>query len=361
MIILEEKLYTSEETATILGISPRTLYRYLKKGDIEAETKTRSGTFRFTRFQIYKYLYPDNFESILNKLKEKEGVISSSYVYINDNEIDNYKPLKKPVDVSSLPDENENLEEITSQKTEELPEEKSEIDLIKDLKNEVPLIEPSPVTSPSPSISNAPVPPLVQNVQQPPAQNFQPVNVPIEPRIDISTPQSDDVQKLKEERATRNLDSELSDLQKTIDVPFSSKVITEPVVYSNNLIEEKWFFYVNKSKDILDLARDIANISNESGRKYASTMRGGLSLHHDIEAFNLIHVYVDFADLDSWVKELALNTCSEAEANIVLIPTKDDQVFSKSYKLRGLYVVADERLIQDLMSHNEKELAKSLL
>ena len=90
-------------------------------------------------------------------------------------------------------------------------------------------------------------------------------------------------------------------------------------------------------------------------------MRGGLSLHHDIEAFNLIHFYVDYSDLDSWVKELALTSCSESEANIVLIPTKDDQIFAKSYKLRGLYVVADERLIQDLMSHNEKELAKSLL
>ena len=53
MIVLEEKLYTTEETAEVLGISPRTLYRYLKKGDIEAETKTKSGTFRFTRIQIY--------------------------------------------------------------------------------------------------------------------------------------------------------------------------------------------------------------------------------------------------------------------------------------------------------------------
>ena len=109
MILLEEKLYTSEETASILGISLRTLYRYLKKGEIEAETKTQSGTFRFTRKQIYKYLYPDKYAEIINKLKINDSTNSSNITYVDDEDFKNLETSKnttpKPIESVELPKE----------------------------------------------------------------------------------------------------------------------------------------------------------------------------------------------------------------------------------------------------------------
>jgi len=41
MIVLANKLYTSDETADVIGVTSRTLYRYVKNGEISPETKTK--------------------------------------------------------------------------------------------------------------------------------------------------------------------------------------------------------------------------------------------------------------------------------------------------------------------------------
>ncbi len=57
-IELQDKLYTSTEVAEILGVSLRTLYRYMEDGKI-ASMKTASGRHRFTREQILDFLNAD--------------------------------------------------------------------------------------------------------------------------------------------------------------------------------------------------------------------------------------------------------------------------------------------------------------
>lgn len=58
MIQLEEKLYTSTEVADILGVSLRSVYRYIEEDKLNPEVKTATGRHRFTKQNILDFLYP---------------------------------------------------------------------------------------------------------------------------------------------------------------------------------------------------------------------------------------------------------------------------------------------------------------
>src|SRR3989304_4428794 len=56
---LEEKLYTSTEVADILGVSLRSVYRYMEEYKLKADVKTATGRHRFTKQNILDFLYPE--------------------------------------------------------------------------------------------------------------------------------------------------------------------------------------------------------------------------------------------------------------------------------------------------------------
>ncbi len=58
-IELQDKLYTSTQVADILGVSLRTLYRYMEDGRIQS-MRTASGRHRFTKDQIIDFLNAGN-------------------------------------------------------------------------------------------------------------------------------------------------------------------------------------------------------------------------------------------------------------------------------------------------------------
>jgi hypothetical protein len=55
---LEDRLYTSTEVANILGVSLRSVYRYLEDAKLIAEMKTATGRHRFTKQNILDFLSP---------------------------------------------------------------------------------------------------------------------------------------------------------------------------------------------------------------------------------------------------------------------------------------------------------------
>ncbi|MFA6982044.1 MAG: helix-turn-helix domain-containing protein [Patescibacteria group bacterium] len=55
---LNDRLYTSTEVAEILGVSLRSVYRYLEDGKLDAEIKTATGRLRFTKQNILDFLHP---------------------------------------------------------------------------------------------------------------------------------------------------------------------------------------------------------------------------------------------------------------------------------------------------------------
>lgn len=59
---LEDRLYTSTEVANILGVSLRSVYRYLEDGKLDAEMKTATGRHRFTKQNIIDFMSPQSRE-----------------------------------------------------------------------------------------------------------------------------------------------------------------------------------------------------------------------------------------------------------------------------------------------------------
>jgi excisionase family DNA binding protein len=55
---LKDRLYTSSEVAEILGVSLRSVYRYLEEGKIDADIKTATGRHRFSKKNILDFLQP---------------------------------------------------------------------------------------------------------------------------------------------------------------------------------------------------------------------------------------------------------------------------------------------------------------
>jgi len=74
MIELKDKLYTSTEVADIIGVSLRSVYRYLEEGKLIAEVKTATGRHRFTKKNILDFLYPDREQEIEEMVTEEVKV-----------------------------------------------------------------------------------------------------------------------------------------------------------------------------------------------------------------------------------------------------------------------------------------------
>ena len=55
---LEDRLYTSTEVADVLGVSLRSIYRYLEESKLQADVKTATGRHRFSKQNILQFLYP---------------------------------------------------------------------------------------------------------------------------------------------------------------------------------------------------------------------------------------------------------------------------------------------------------------
>ena len=74
MINLEDKLYTSTEVADILGVSLRSVYRYIEEDKLQAEVKTATGRHRFTKKNILDFLYPGGAEEKAGQPSPKEAI-----------------------------------------------------------------------------------------------------------------------------------------------------------------------------------------------------------------------------------------------------------------------------------------------
>jgi len=107
MIKLEDKLYTSTEVAQIIGVSLRSVYRYIDDGKLIAEVKTATGRHRFTKQNITDFLYP-NGENRPNKT-------TSTKKEVKPTTEDTQEPVKAE-EVGETPKEEEKKEDTESEK-----------------------------------------------------------------------------------------------------------------------------------------------------------------------------------------------------------------------------------------------------
>lgn len=94
---LDDRFYTSTEVAEILGVSLRSVYRYLEDGKLDAEVKTATGRHRFTRKNILDFLYPQGEESSVKSSFPNSDVVSSSVNPEKKEEITSKVEVARPV------------------------------------------------------------------------------------------------------------------------------------------------------------------------------------------------------------------------------------------------------------------------
>ncbi|MBU1132866.1 helix-turn-helix domain-containing protein [Patescibacteria group bacterium] len=118
MIKLENKLYSSTEVAEILGVSLRSVYRYLEEDKLTAEVKTATGRHRFTRQNIIDFLYPKGIpEEEQAKINAQEGTDEDDEPEIEEDE-EEIKPAPKvEVHIKEEPKKEEPKVEVSEEES----------------------------------------------------------------------------------------------------------------------------------------------------------------------------------------------------------------------------------------------------
>lgn len=300
---LEEKLYTSTEVAEILGVSLRSVYRYLEEDKLIAEVKTATGRHRFTKQNILDFLYPNgakketSAEAFQEKVKVKAERTKTSEAFA---------PKTVP-DVKEMGFVSE-AKPVKTEPTKEARETReTEIDWLAKFREA--------------------------------AGKF---------KAEASeTPETSSVV-LEQPKET------LSGLQ---DFPFGSVGTGET---EEQDISAKKHYYRSAIGGLKEIAQNIDKSAKKASVDYAFTLNAGLSLHKPIKPFSVLHVYVRSIDKDLFEKMLHLTPSDEESAQLCLLISNRSSIYQDKKELHGLYVVSDFQLKNDLLEVGEEDLASEI-
>lgn len=320
---LEDKLYTSTEVAEILGVSLRSIYRYLEEGRLYAAVKTATGRHRFTKQNILDFLHPSSNNNVSQKVSNSHishqvELQQNAYKYKDEdgdgdeNEIDYSKISAFEEEVSKDFTAKENLQE-SSQSTDDDYEEP--VDWLKRFREAAELHRQQEA--------------MRQQVSQ--ESGFS---------------------KVAEDAEDVNVHTSYHSIY-----PQTESVVEEeaPVAPSKS-----YRYYRSGVGGLKDIAQGLDKSAKKSGVDYAFTLNAGLSLHKPIKPFSLLHSYVRPKDLELFERMLELSPADERSAQLCLIVTDENNIYSNKKEMHGLNVVSDLQLKQDLHDHNLDDLAREL-
>ncbi|PIR43211.1 hypothetical protein COV24_03910 [candidate division WWE3 bacterium CG10_big_fil_rev_8_21_14_0_10_32_10] len=315
---LEDRFFKSTEVADILGVSLRTLYRYMDSQKIDS-VQLPSGRHRFTKKQIEGFLYssgeplmqniPNNSQDSGNRIEVNTGM-DLPQIKQSDSQTGYNKPSQEP-NQSSAP--------ASTQETEEEDLEKELDALLKSLESEDDEEEIS-----EDFIDKEEEP---QNVLQSEPQVVAPVQ-----NESVSPTQSS------------NFSSASSILEETKEV--------EP---TNNLDENEVHYFYCPYNELRAIARIIKKTADDNNKTYAFTLNAGISLYFPLDPFSLIHFYIAKEDLDFWKENLQLRESSTADANLGVLLTSGP-AFENLQEVSGLKVVSKAILMSNLRSVGNNSL-----
>ena len=316
----DEKLYTSTEVAEILGVSLRSIYRYLDENKIQAEVRTATGRHRFTRQNINDFLHPG----------KQTPQVSRGVSGVNDS-------TKKALEDSVSFEKPENIVKQSKVTKEDVKE--SEWEYVEDKEEKEHVLEkPSKeamVHYPEPEsegLKDEPIDWLARFRQA--AEKYK-----------TQTPDSSDSRE-PIKTVSRDIGKLVNEEQETSEKPAS----TEPV----------FNYYRSGVGGLKEIAQSLDKSAKNASLDYAFTMNAGLSLHKPIKPFSLIHSYIRSSDLPYFEKVLQLTPSQKDTAQLCLIASDDVSLYAKRRELHGLYVVSDSQIKADLLADGEVELASEL-
>ena len=326
---LKDKLYTSTEVANILGVSLRSVYRYLDENKLNADVKTATGRHRFSRQNILDFLYPDRSQEVQKEPSTAEAVrrpavarklVTSDAVESDDAVMNTKVSQAAPSGVNLLEEEQDVLEQAkgeddTALETNDIPNTKE--------------------------VEEEPVDWLARFRAA--AEKYKTEQVAV--KEDTTTP----VRAPLHDRPVE-----------------SAKVDTESVdsfipKYEEVVIDEKGeYYYLSGVGSLKDIAQGLDKAAKKASLDYAFTMDAGLSLFKPIRPFSLIHSYIRPADREYFEKALKLTEVSKNSAQLCLIMSDDREVYESRKEMYGLNVVSKEKLKTDLINAGEKDLVDEL-
>jgi len=314
MLDIEDRFYTSTEVADILGVSLRSIYRYLEEGKIKAEVKTATGRHRFTKQNILDFLKPQ--ADRVPEEKPAAPVADSA-----------------PAAAVVAPAEEEASEELTEEESAELEAsaEPIEDDVSADKKDSVDWLE---------------------KFKEAAAKH----------RAEQETSDADAEEEVEEETADEETPAADEVETEEEKVEAVSGLATEAPTQEEEKAEEEtpYNYYKSAIGGLKDIAQNLDKSAKKASLEYAFTMNAGLSLHKPIKPFSLLHSYVRTQDKDFFEKVLKLSSSTKESAQLCLIVSDEEPIYESRKELHGLYVVSDVKLRADLMAIGEEELAKEL-
>lgn len=345
---LEERFYTSTEVAQILGVSLRSVYRYLEEDKITADVKTATGRHRFTKQNILDFLYPEG-QPAPKKAKTTDTAAQASPEVVEEaqsteegvqptDQQEQESPTEESSGQTSEPEvtPDASTEQVSAeaqeqpkQTTEEqVPQSATEDDKSVDWLSKFKAAaekykeeqQAAAVQSPQPS-QTAP--------QEPEQQTQQSAAAPAPTQTAVET-KAESVAGLVDETPEKE-----------------EETVTE-------------FYYRSGVGGLKDIAQGLDKAAKKSNVNYAFTMSAGLSLHKPIKPFSLLHAYVKGSDRDFYEKSLQLTPTSKETAQLCLMISDDASLYSSIVEMHGLNVVSNAQLRADLTAAGESDLVKEL-
>ena len=322
MIQLENKLYTSTEVASILGVSLRSVYRYIEEGKLTAEVKTATGRHRFTKQDILDFLYPDGEQSH----DYSREPIKKSYYENNSNSFVSKNSSTNPfsgMGSGQSMGSGLNMSKVVDEDSYSKPDYFS--------------------TSKSSNYSTT-------NYNDSTNKSYSDQslhNSQSKLDNDVGKYEDDDdtegdtdwlskfraaAEKFKLEDQNNDLDDEFYE-EEELENPVKKPILN---------------YYRSSLGGLKDIAQSLDKSSKEIGAEYAFTLNAGLSLHKPIKPFSLLHAYIKPYDLNRFEKYLSLSPSDGSNAQICLITTENNKIYSNKEILHGLSVVSNSQLKDDV-------------
>lgn len=311
---LEDRLYTSTEVAKILGVSLRSVYRYLEDKKLVAEMKTATGRHRFTKQNILDFLYPQKTEE--EKEEDKE----------DKKEVEETKKAEEKTKKETKEDEEktEEVEEEVEDEKEEKVDEETEDEETEEDDDEVDWLS---------KFRKA-------------AEKYKAETEEEETKDEDE--KEEETEKGKREKVKKEKVSGLADETEKEEVEEEDDDSADRIYYSSEV------------GGLKEVAQKLDKSAKKASLSYAFTMQAGLSLHKPISPFSLIHAYVNSEDLPFFEKILNLTKTDKDDAQLCLIVSDEDSIYDNINEMHGLNLVSNKRLKKDLVEAGEEELAEKL-
>lgn len=309
---LEDRFYTSTEVAEILGVSLRSVYRYLEDGKLKAEVKTATGRHRFTREDINNFLYPDG---------RKQGIFS-------DSEEDDLKPdssSKAKINVHVAP-------EIKDTKVDEekskIEDEEETVDWLAKFREAANKYREDQSTQ----------------MQQPQMQSQQ-------------LPQQEQ-QQVQQQTVQPQTPSQYQ--QPYEQIQYQQVQQAQPQPTQQQAAVPTLMYYRSMLGGLKDIAQNLDKSARNSNLDYAFTLNAGASLHKPIKPFATLHAYVRSTDRDFFEKILRLTSANQSNAQLCLVLSDNQGLYDSKEEVHGLYVVSKNQLKNDINTFGDQALMQEM-